>query len=203
MSMSISGFGTFCSGAYTHYLLFYFYASLFRGPTALRISFFFLVGLPAVPIYYYSILIDWKRDGDPNARLHPPIIWFFSRAATQNSTLFHERWSVIIMGRFEILFFAKFVQRFGTRQVCIHHVHGDLHPHTVGPLITHTPRWIAHAMSYGRLWVLRGRFGCKIWFCGGPNLWVMGVYRYGLWGVRLYSLCAGSTEIQWSSNPKR
>lgn len=25
------------------------------------------------------------------------------------------------------------------------------------------PRWTAHAMGYGRLWVMRGRFGCKIW----------------------------------------
>jgi len=28
--------------------------------------------------------------------------------------------------------------------------------------IARTPHWTAHAMSYGRLSVLRGRFGCKI-----------------------------------------
>jgi len=52
---------------------------------------------------------------------------------------------------------------------------------TVEPLISHTPRWIARAMGYERLWVLRGRFGCKFQFGSGLNLWGMG--DYGLWEV--------------------
>ena len=38
--------------------------------------------------------------------------------------------------------------------------------YTVEPLLTHTPRWMARAMGYGGLWVMRGHFWCKItiWF---------------------------------------
>ena len=36
-------------------------------------------------------------------------------------------------------------------------------------------------MGYERLWVLRGRFGCKFQFGSGLNLWGMG--GYGLWEV--------------------
>jgi len=47
---------------------------------------------------------------------------------------------------------------------------------TVEPLMSHTPRWIAQAMGYERLWVLRGQFGCKFQFGSGPNLlWGMSV----------------------------
>ena len=37
---------------------------------------------------------------------------------------------------------------------------------TVEPFITHTPWWMAQTMSYGRLWVMRGNFWCKmmIWW---------------------------------------
>jgi len=52
---------------------------------------------------------------------------------------------------------------------------------TVEPLISHTPRWIARAMGYERLWVLRGQFGSKFQFGSGLNLW--GMEGYGLWEV--------------------
>ena len=48
--------------------------------------------------------------------------------------------------------------------------------YTVEPLIGHTPRWIARAMGYERLRVLRGQFGCKFQFGSGQNLWGMGGY---------------------------
>jgi hypothetical protein len=77
MSMSISSFGTPCSGAYTHksaLLLLRVFS-----PTALRVSVSLLVGLPAVPIYYYYVhpspawwqLINgnvMETYGDPNPR---------------------------------------------------------------------------------------------------------------------------------------
>jgi len=50
---------------------------------------------------------------------------------------------------------------------------------TVEPLISHTPRWIARAMGYERLWVLRGQLGSKFQFGSGLNLW--GMEGYGLW----------------------
>jgi len=50
--------------------------------------------------------------------------------------------------------------------------------YTVEPLISHTPRWIARAMGYERLWVLRGQFGCKFQFGSGQNLWGMGGYGF-------------------------
>jgi len=50
---------------------------------------------------------------------------------------------------------------------------------TVEPLISHTPRWIARAMGYERLWFYRGQFSCKFQFGSGLNLGGMG--GYGLW----------------------
>ena len=53
---------------------------------------------------------------------------------------------------------------------------GGLALATVEPALTHTPRWMAQAMGYERLWAIAGQFWCKFRFGGGPNLWVMGVY---------------------------
>ncbi|KAF8811961.1 hypothetical protein BYT27DRAFT_7088348, partial [Phlegmacium glaucopus] len=47
---------------------------------------------------------------------------------------------------------------------------------TVEPLLTHTRRWMAQGMGYGRLWVMRGQFWCKFRFGARQNLWVMGGY---------------------------
>jgi hypothetical protein len=49
----------------------------------------------------------------------------------------------------------------------------DRNQHTVKPLINHTPRWT----YYRRLWVLRARFGCKIWIRWRPKPMGYGAVR--------------------------
>ena len=64
---------------------------------------------------------------------------------------------------------------------------------TVDSLLTHSSRWMAWAMGYGGLWVMREHFWCKmtIWF--PKKVWVMrpwgvmGYERYGLRGSWLYN----------------
>jgi len=65
----------------------------------------------------------------------------------------------------------------------------DVEQSTVEPLTGYTPRWIARAMGYERLWVLRGQFGCKFQIGRYPNLW--GIGAYGLqevWVMRVLTV---------------
>ena len=55
---------------------------------------------------------------------------------------------------------------------------------TVEPLIGHTPRWIARAMGYERLWVLRGQFGCKFQIGRCRGLWLTGGMGYVIFDCR-------------------
>ena len=56
---------------------------------------------------------------------------------------------------------------------------------TVEPLLTHTPRWMAQAIGYKRIWGMKGQFWCKFEFCSSQKVWVKRVY--GLREVRLSS----------------
>ena len=54
---------------------------------------------------------------------------------------------------------------------------------TVEPALIHTPLWTAQAMGYGRLWVMRGDFWCRMMNWWPKKLW--GITGYGFSQVRV------------------
>ena len=124
-------------------------------------------------------------------RIHPHPLVFIVREKKNKSRIITKRISSPLMLIYDILYNVVPNWKKIKFQVV----------YTVEPVLTHTPRWMARAMGYWGLWVMRGHFWCKITIWFPKKVWVMRGY-----GLRQVWVKTGSTVFQlitWVCSTRR